>query len=186
MTNKEVVQRITKLHDALNDVTEIIDAIDIALFDLAVEFTDVEDFPQFSEEDLDEMKESMKELKKYLYDEKHGDCDEHCCSDISKAPECMIPDIGDTVIITDIDGVNPNNALWVFENIKDKDLVVRYAYGVTPEDDCEKMTVVGYDDDKKHYYIFSEKKDECYIVDRESIAKYVTGEEAIEMIEKLL
>lgn len=181
MTNKEIVGRITNLHEAIGEIGSMVEAIDIALFDLALEFTNSDDFPQIKKEELEDMKESMKELKRYLHNDVCDICDE--CSD---APECMIPDIGDTVIITDIEGVNPNNTLWVFENIKDKDLIVRYAYGVTPKDDCEKMTVVGCDDNKKHYYVLNEKDDECYIVNSDCIAKYLTGEEAIDMIEKLL
>lgn len=189
MTNKEVVERLTKVHESLDNLHEIINAIDVAIFDLALEFTNTEDFPHMSKAELEDMKDAMRELKKCLYDEKHEEESECCCDDCSEIPACMIPDIGDRVIMLGYDGIESTMTEWVFENIKDKGLVVRYAYGVTPVDydwTDVPLTVVGYDSDKSHYYVHNEVEDECYIVKSDCIAKYVTGEEALYMIEKLL
>ena len=191
MTNKEVVKRLTNVHEALDDLHKTIEAIDISIFDLALEFAEKDDFPDI---DIDEIKQEMKDFKEHLFNddcERCGDC-EHCDEKIDideeKLLKCIMPDIGDHVIITNCRSIFNSCPSWVFDNIDDKNLVAKYAYEVDLEsiDISKPMTVVGYDEEKDFYYVYDEEKDACYMVDSDYVVKHMTAEEAIDMFEKIL
>lgn len=189
MTNKEVVKRLTNVHEALDDLHRTIEAIDISIFDLALEFAKKDDFPNI---DIDEIKQEMKDFKERLFNDDCtccGDC-ESCDDEIDeeKLMKCILPDIGDRVLIIHSHGIRESCPTWVFENIEDKSLVAKYAYEVDPDfiDISKPMTVVGYDSARDYYYVFDEEKDACYMVDSDYVAKHMTSDEAIDMFGKIL
>lgn len=181
MENKEIVRRLTNVHNMLDELSQAIEAIDIALFDLALQFADEDDFPDTN---VEEMKETMSLIKKMFKDD---ECAVGKVEDVVDFLERCLDghediNVGDKAMIIDSAGVHSDEPAWVFRNIKDRELVMKYAYGVKPEAKSGLLKVVGKDDDGKCIYLLDEEKDECYIVERDYVARYIPKDEILEAI----